>query len=29
MPVKELYPFVDENIPLTEWEKAPAGGNND
>lgn len=25
MPVKELYPFVDANVELSEWEKAPAG----
>ncbi len=25
MPAKELYPFVDENVKLTEWEKEPAG----
>ena len=25
MPVKDLYPFVDANVELTEWEKAPAG----
>ena len=25
MPAKELYPFVNENVELTEWEKEPAG----
>ena len=25
MPAKELYPFVNENVQLTEWEKEPAG----
>jgi hypothetical protein len=25
MPVKELYPYVEANVPLTEWEKEPAG----
>ncbi len=25
MPAKELYPFVNENVELTDWEKEPAG----
>lgn len=25
MPSKELYPFVNDNVELTEWEKEPAG----
>jgi restriction system protein len=25
MPAKELYPFVNENVELTEWEREPAG----
>lgn len=25
MPVKDLYPFVSENVTLTDWEKEPAG----
>lgn len=25
MPAKELYPFVNENVALTDWEKEPAG----
>lgn len=25
MPAKELYPFVNENVKLTDWEKEPAG----
>jgi restriction system protein len=25
MPAKELYPFVNENVEMTEWEKEPAG----
>ena len=25
MPAKELYPFVDKNVELTEWEREPAG----
>ncbi len=25
MPSKELYPFVNENVSLTDWEKEPAG----
>ena len=25
MPVKELYPFVEANVELSDWEKAPAG----
>lgn len=25
IPVKELYPFVNENVNLTEWEREPAG----
>lgn len=25
MPAKELYPFVNENVDLTEWEREPAG----
>ena len=25
MPAKELYPFVNDNVELTEWEKEPAG----
>ena len=25
MPAKELYPFVNENVELTYWEKEPAG----
>lgn len=25
MPAKELYPFVNANVELTEWEKEPAG----
>ena len=25
MPAKELYPFVNENVELTDWEKCPAG----
>jgi restriction system protein len=25
MSVKELYPFVQQNVPLTDWEKEPAG----
>ena len=27
MPAKELYPFVEANVPLTEWELEPAGKN--
>ena len=27
MPAKELYPFVEANVNLTEWEKEPAGKN--
>ena len=27
MPAKELYPFVETNVNLTEWEKEPAGKN--
>jgi len=25
MPAKELYPYVNENVELTDWEKEPAG----
>lgn len=25
IPAKELYPFVNENVELTDWEKEPAG----
>lgn len=25
MPAKELYPFVNENVELTDWEREPAG----
>ena len=25
MPAKELYPFVNDNVELTEWEREPAG----
>ena len=25
IPAKELYPFVNENVELTEWEREPAG----
>lgn len=25
MPAKELYPFVNDNVELTDWEKEPAG----
>ncbi|MBR2206694.1 MAG: Mrr restriction system protein [Prevotella sp.] len=25
MPAKDLYPFVNENVELTDWEKEPAG----
>lgn len=25
IPVKEIYPFVNENVELTEWEREPAG----
>ena len=25
MPAKELYPFVDKNVKLTDWEREPAG----
>ena len=25
MPAKDLYPFVNENVELTEWEREPAG----
>ena len=25
MPAKDLYPFVNENVKLTDWEKEPAG----
>ena len=25
MPAKELYPFVNENVSLTDWEREPAG----
>lgn len=25
IPVKEIYPFVNENVDLTDWEKEPAG----
>ena len=25
MPAKELYPFVNDNVELTDWEKKPAG----
>lgn len=25
IPAKEIYPFVNENVELTEWEKEPAG----
>lgn len=25
IPSKEIYPFVNENVPLTDWEKEPAG----
>lgn len=25
MPAKDLYPFVNENVVLTDWEKEPAG----
>jgi len=25
MPAKDLYPFVNENVALTDWEKEPAG----
>jgi restriction system protein len=25
MPAKELYPFVNKNVELTEWEREPAG----
>ncbi|MBQ6746869.1 MAG: hypothetical protein IJR07_07470 [Bacteroidaceae bacterium] len=25
IPVKEIFPFVNENIDLTDWEKEPAG----
>ncbi len=27
MPAKELYPFVEANVKLTDWEKEPAGIN--
>ena len=27
MPAKELYPFVEANVKLTEWELEPAGKN--
>ena len=27
MPAKELYPFVEANVKLTEWEMEPAGKN--
>ena len=27
MPAKELYPFVEANVNLTDWEKEPAGKN--
>lgn len=27
MPAKELYPFVEANVKLTEWEQEPAGKN--
>ena len=27
MPAKELYPFVEANVTLTEWEREPAGKN--
>ena len=25
IPAKEIYPFVNENVELTDWEKEPAG----
>ena len=25
MPAKDLYPFVEANVSLTDWEKEPAG----
>jgi restriction system protein len=25
IPAKEIYPWVNENVALTEWEKEPAG----
>ena len=27
MPAKDLYPFVEANVKLTEWELEPAGKN--
>lgn len=27
MPAKDLYPFVESNVELTEWEREPAGKN--
>ena len=25
IPVKDIYPFVNENVTLTDWEREPAG----